>query len=522
MRILATVLVLLIVCRAPLGASWEVAEKNALQAQQAIRLCKRLAYGWLDQADVQSGLLPRNLRGDWFWNAQDSAADNFPFFLLTAFITDDYHLKRVTLHMLQQEQRLTNRLDRLPDDYLFDRQGFREGPYELDALIFGASEYAKDGLTPITEWLGPGPWTERMVGLVQDLWKHAPYESAYGNLPSLNGEVNGEMLQVCSRLYWLTGEEDYRTWVFRLMDYYFREKDILKAEKLQLDDHACEIIGGLSEGYVIAARTDPARWRQYKAPMHALLDRILQYGRNSDGLLFHTVNPVTGKVLNDDLTDNWGYNYNAFLTVAEIDEVEPYRQAVRHVLGNLHKYAGYPWEGGGADGYADSMEGAINLLNRVPEESAFRWVDASMRVLLAKQGEDGIIEGWYGDGNSARTALLYALWKTQGITASPWRRDLQLGAVRLEDGAVEVWLKCSRPWKGTLRFDRRRHRDWFHMPFDYARINQFPEWLTVQKESKYEMGRLAGEAQVVTGEQLWNYPLSLEPNEPLRLSVKPW
>ena len=48
------------------------------------------------------------------------------------------------------------------------------------------------------------------------------------------------------------------------------------------------------------------------------------------------------------------------------------------------------------------------------------------------------------------------------------------------------------------------------MPFDYARINQFPEWMTVQKESKYDIGGLAAEAQVVTGEQLGNDPLSLE------------
>ena len=512
---------LLTLCAAAFPASWEVAEKNAEEAQQAIRFCNRIAYGWLDQADPATGLLPRNLRQDWFWNAKDAAADNFPFLLLTAFVTDNYHLKRVFLAILEQEQKLTNRLDRLPDDYLFERQSFRTPRYDLPALIFGASEYAKDGLTPITEWLGPGPWLDRMTGLIADIWKYAPSDSESGRLPSRNVEVNGEMLQVNSRLYWLTRNEDYRRWVFRLTDHYFLHENILESGRLRLDDHACEIIGGLSEGYLIAARTDPERWKRYKAPMHAILDRVLECGRNEDGLLFDTVNPVTGEVLKPELTDNWGYDYNAFLTVASIDGEQRYREAVEKVLSNLHKYVDYPWERGGADGYADSIEGGINLLNRIPVESGFGWVDDSMRTLLAKQGDDGIIEGWHGDGNSARTALMYALWKTQGITASPWREDLQLGAVREQDGSLSVYVNCSRPWRGKLRFDRKRHRDYFHMPFDYPRINQFPEWFTSEEGVSYEILTPESPPRVVDGKQLWGYDLSLAPDEAVRLTLKP-
>ena len=244
------------------------------------------------------------------------------------------------------------------------------------------------------------------TGLIADVWKHAPHDTAHGRLPSRSIEVNGELLQVCSRLYWLTREQQYRRWVFRLADNYFLRESILEAERLQLDDHDCEIIGGLSEAYLIAARTDPERWSQYRAPMHAILDRVLEYGRNRDGLLYHTVNPATGEVLNDDLTDNWGYNYNALLTVAAIDGDERYREAVKLALTNIHKYADYQWERGGADGYADSIEGAINLLNRLPVESGFGWVDESMRTLLAKQADDGIIEGWHGDGGLERCAWM--------------------------------------------------------------------------------------------------------------------
>jgi hypothetical protein len=500
--------------------SWKLAEKNAADARAAIRLCHRLARGWLEQADPVSGLLPRNLTHDWYWNAQDAAADNFPFYLLTAFVTDDYHLKRDFLHLLEQERRLTCRLDRLPDDFLFDRQGFRDGPYKLDALIFGASEYAKDGLTPITEWLGPGPWLDRMQELVRDIWKHAPVASESGPLPSSSVEVNGNMLQVDSRLYWITGDDQYRQWAFRLADHYFLHENLLQAERLQLDDHSCEVIGGLSEAYLIAARTDPERWRKYRPAMHAILDRILEVGRNPDGLLYHTVDPRTGKVLRDELTDNWGYNYNAFLTVAAIDGVARYREAVVKVLNHLHKYLDYPWEGGGADGYADSVEGAINLLNRIPVPSAFDWVDASMRTLLAKQGDDGIVEGWHGDGNSARTALMYALSKSQGVTAAPWREDVELGAAPAGEGRLRIFARAARPWRGRLRFDRKRHRDWFHLPVDYPRINQFPEWFTVEEAGAYEVFRRYGRPEPVSGKELLDgYRLTLEPGQAVLLTI---
>ncbi len=523
MKLTAALLAAAILVPGLAADDWQRARENAAGAQRGIRFAKRAVYGWLDQADPDTGLIPRNLRRDRYWNAKDAAADNFPFFLLTAQITGLHHLKRATLEMLETEQRLTNRLDRLPDDFLFDRQGFRDGPYRLDDLIFGASEYAKDGLTPITEWLGPGPWLERMRGLIDDIWKRAPYDSPAGKLPSHSLEVNGELLQVCSRLYWMTGEPRYRDWAFRLADHYLlaEENDILKRERLQLDDHSCEIIGGLSEAYVLAAKTDEERWEQYRPRMHAILDRVLEVGRNRDGLLYHTVNPVTGAVINDDLTDNWGYNYNAFLTVAQVDGTERYRKAVEFALENLYAYRDYPWEGGGADGYADSIEGAINLLNRIPAEGAWRWVERSMQVLLARQRPDGIIEGWHGDGNAIRTTLMWVLWKTQGITAEPWREDVAVGAAPLETGGVRVWVSSRYPWRGRLRFDRPRHRVYHHFPLDYPRLNQFPEWFVVEAGTRYRVIQRPGGQRVVDGRQLYGFELELPENGEAWLTVLP-
>jgi hypothetical protein len=226
-------------------------------------------------------------------------------------------------------------------------------------------------------------------------------------------------------------------------------------------------------------------------------------------------------VINDDLTDNWGYNYNAFLTVAEVDQEARYRQPVESVLRAIPRYRDFPWEGGGADGYADSIEGGLNLLNRIPDPDARQWVDDSMKILLAKQRADGLMEGWHGDGNSIRTALMWVLWKTQGVTAAPWRDDVRLGAAAVEGGGIRLSVKCEFPWRGRLRCDRPRHREYFHMPFDYARINQFPEWFTVEAGKKYRVTRRYGTPEVVSGRDLYDFAIELPAHGEVWLTIVP-
>jgi len=57
--------------------------------------------------------------------------------------------------MLRTETKLTSRLDRLPDDYSFSKRDWRREKMDLNEVIFDGSEYVKDGLLPITEWMGP-------------------------------------------------------------------------------------------------------------------------------------------------------------------------------------------------------------------------------------------------------------------------------------------------------------------------------------------------------------------------------
>jgi hypothetical protein len=384
----------------------------------------------------------------------------------------------------------------MPDTYSFSARGFREKEPDLGRIIFGSSEYVKDGLLPLTEWLGPSPWSERMIRILDDLWANAPVETKYGKIVSANQEINGEMLQALSRVYWMTGNSKYLQRALRLGDYYLLDvhhptKD---ESSLRLRDHGCEIVSGLCELYATVSFAMPAKINLYRKPMHEMLDRILEVGRNEHGLFYNSVNPKTGSH-DRGLADTWGYNLNGFYTVYLIDQTEAYRHAVLTALGNLNdNYKNYRWEGAGADGYADSIESAINLYNREPVDSAAEWIDSEIKVMWNIQRPDGIIEGWHGDGNFARTTIMYCLWKTKGLTIRPWREDVVFGAVR--DGeTLRISLSADRSWSGKLLFDTARHQTIMKMPLDWPRINQFPEWFTVEAQKRYTVHDLTSNSK---------------------------
>jgi hypothetical protein len=479
------------------------AEINSRFANEALFRCRRYIDGWLAHADPDTGLIPRNLTESDFWNGRDSAADNYPFMVLTASITDRPLLEGRLLDMLRTETRLTSRLDRLPDDYSFSKKGWRRDKLDLDAIIFDGAEYVKDGLLPIAEWMGPSPWSERMIGIIDDIWKHAAIDTPYGKIPTLNFEVCGDLLQANTRLYWFTGQRKYLDWAVRLGDYFLlgTNHPTRDLKQLRLIDHGCEVINGLTELYVAVASAMPEKKAAYQSPMHEMFDCILAKARNEDGLLYSWFNPKTGEH-SQGLCDTWGYDFDGFYTIWLMDKTTAYRDAVVKALGNLKgRYVGACWNDTSADGFADSIEGAINLFNREPVASAADWIDSQTRMMWAIQKPDGVIEGWHGDGNFARTSLMVALWKTQGVTVQPWRADVRFGAVR-QGGSVYLILTSDGAWEGRVVFDRPRHTLLMHLPFDYPRINQFPEWFTVDAAGQYAVKIGAGPQQVNSGVQL--------------------
>src|SRR5439155_27164352 len=80
-----------------------------------------------------------------------------------------------------------------------------------DERIFGVAEYAKDGLLPLLERLGPDPWLQRLLELTDAMLGAASVPTSHGPIPGVSAEVNGDMLQVLARLSWATGESRFRT-----------------------------------------------------------------------------------------------------------------------------------------------------------------------------------------------------------------------------------------------------------------------------------------------------------------------
>ncbi|MEA3460648.1 MAG: hypothetical protein U9R49_02135, partial [Bacteroidota bacterium] len=142
----------------------------------------------------------------------------------------------------------------------------------------------------------------------------------------------------------------------------------------------------------------------------------------------------------------------------------------------------------------------INLYNREPVPELKEWIDSEIKVMWGMQQESGLLGGWHGDGNFARTAIMYALWKTQGVHCFPWREDLIFGA-EMNNGKLFISVSSGKDYQGKLVFDYKRHKKLLHLPVDYPRINQFPEWFTVDDHSTYKLvsnekelnGRFSGE-----------------------------
>lgn len=514
---------------------FDEALKNGRMANEGMKRCQKYMNAWLTYSDPATGLIPRNLTGDrHIWNAKDAAADNYPFMVLTSAITDREMFEGVMLDILRKETLLTSRIGRLPDTYSFTKRDFEYARPDLDRIIFGASEYVKDGLLPLTEWIGQSPWSERMIGILDDIWIHASVETPFGHIPSRNPEVNGEMLQTLSRIYWMMGNNKYLEWAIRLGDYYLLDKHhpTKDFDQLRLRDHGCEIISGLCELYATLHFAQPEKKRLYQAPIHDMLDWILDNATNEHGLFFNNVNPKTGEQIDSGIADTWGYTYNGFYTVYLIDGTEPYRDAVLNALNHLDAYKNYDWENGSSDGYADTIESALNLYNRVPLKAVQDWIDSEVKVMWSLQDssfrqnaqvwkDSGIIEGWHGDGNFARTTIMVCLWKTQGITIVPWREDVIFGAVR-DKNRLAISLRSSKDWEGKVIFDKPRYKESLKLPLDWPRINQFPEWVTIKNDAHYQVNKLNFKSKTIyEGQELRKgIPMKMSPNMVYKIEVE--
>jgi hypothetical protein len=490
---------------------------NARRFERAVQASQRVLYAWLKHADPKTLLLPDRPIADrqkWIYTPHNSGADLYPYLILTAELTDPdlYHGR--LMEMLRNEVRYTTVQRSIPADLTF-------ADHKVGAAsFFGAAEYAKDGLIAVTEYLGRTPWFYRMVDMIADAMTDATVASRLGALPAADAETNGDYLQALVRIAAMTGDQRFLDWARRIGDAYIEEvlpgsggvpgykwdfQTHSGERRLRLRDHGNETIVGLVMLFALEHQLGSPRAVSYRPVIQRMLDRVLA-SANPDGLLYNEVNVDTLQPIDRNLSDNWGYVYGAVYSYYMVTGETRYRDAVRHVLRGLPKYRKYAWEPrndpalplGSFDGYADTIESAIYLVSREPVPEAFDWIESEMDVMLAMQRADGHIEDWYGEGNFNRTALIYAYMQSQGVRPERWQKGMGVGATR-EGTRLRLHLAMSAP--GRIRFDFARHRRVLNFAQNYVRLNEFPEWFTVDENHLYRL-RGAGPEQVRLGSEL--------------------
>ena len=82
-------------------------------------------------------------------------------------------------------------------------------------------------------------------------------------------------------------------------------------------------------------------------------------------------------------------------------------------------------------------------------------------------------------------------------------------------------VAADSTWTGQLRFDIARHKQYMRMPVDYPRINQFPEWFTVEPLKQYRVhNRMTRETSIYLGSDLSRgIPVSLNAGTEIMLDV---
>ncbi|MCP4783689.1 MAG: hypothetical protein GY903_10265 [Fuerstiella sp.] len=421
------------------------------------------------------------------FNYQDAWADCYPFLVWAAWLTDLEALNGPVRDALHAE------IKHCPKGFFTDPEN-----------TFGGSEYVKDGLIAIVEITGRDEWFDRMRAVQDEIWANPTIDTPYGKIPSTNIEVNGEQIQALTRMYTMTGEKKYLEYAERLADYYLLSGDFVPT---RLRDHGCEIIGGLGLLLAVESVHRPDKAKQYLPHMKKMLDTVLEKGTNEDGIMYDTLGKPGSR-----LSDGWGYNYVAYLCYDWVADKPVYRAQMERTLRNLAKpaYQNRPWEGTSIDGFADSVEGGLYILNRLPVPEGLAWADREVGANIAYRHDENQLWGTMKlQSNGVRTAIIHALMHTRGTIARPWQQGLKLGAIDRDSG-IEIVLKSDKPYEGKLVFDLPRHRDYIGFRKDWPRMNTIPEWFTVDQEKNYTVEHDSAK-KTYTGAQLHDgLPVSLK------------
>ena len=469
------------------------------------------------------------------------AADLYPYLILTARLTDPALYEGRMLEMLRNEVRYTTAAASVPGN-LDLRTGTLGEP-----SLFGAGEYAKDGLITVTELLGRTPWFYRMADLIADAMERAPHESRWGRLPAVDSELNGDFLQVLVRLYTMTGDARYLAWARRIGDAYVDE--VLPGNfgvpstkwdfathtgepQLRLRDHGNELIVGLTLLFALESDLQSDRAARYAPVVRRMLDQVLA-SANPDGMLYNQVDAKTLAPVNRGLSDNWGYVYGAVYTFYQVTGEVKYRDAVRKVLAQP---AALPGPRLGAA--PQRPEPAARLVRRLRRHHRERAVSRESRAGAGGARLDR-------DRNRAHARHAAARRPSRGLVR---RGQLQPHAADLrahEEPGRDARRACARAAarrrprrRGPaaarggvpavrLQFDFARHKRVINLARNYVRLNEFPEWFVVEPNWLYrvsggtEPARLRLGSELMQGERFTAGDWRIEPVGPPPYGRKP-
>jgi hypothetical protein len=274
-----------------------------------------------------------------------------------------------------------------------------------------------------------------------------------------------------------------------------------KQKGVRLRDHGNEIVPGLAEAYAMAvarAAAGETGWKdradRWAEPVGKMYEVLLTRALDARGMVASQVDETDLHITAKEPNDNWAYVLNGAYLYAQaarrhaaaggggiaaprIDAIEA--AADKSAAAVAAQY-GLDWEEMKMDGLADTIEGGCYIIAHRPSLAATMepWVDDQVALLFARQLANGVVQGDYLDGNFIRTSLMYADLRTGGWTLDPWRPDVRLGFARSPDGkraAVVVRNTGDQPYKGTIRPERNRYAQVMKLPWDWPRLNSWPE-----------------------------------------------
>jgi hypothetical protein len=511
------------------GDLLEAANINSTFAREAHLRALAVHHAWLERRHPQTRLYSQGDDHRPEWNYRNTAADFFAFHLHAAL-----RLKPSAMESIRETLGAEAALD-TPEGLCQPVIAATAEPVAVDhdELLFGSSEYVKDGLLSVYERHGGALIGGRMFEIVDAIIAQSRTPSRFGNIPGHGAEINGNLLQVCGRLSYASGRSDLAEFAARIADavieqslaanggippqYFDYASNRVTDSSLKLKDHGNEVILGLSEAYAMAVdrgAEDP-RWSQragrWCEPIARMYEIVLTHGVNNRGLLAVAMEPSPPRIVDERLSDNWGYVLTGALLFVEssrrhqklpderINAIEARVEAIARSA--FARDPARSWDGT-MDSDADVVESALYVAHYHPplREEALRFADRQIGLMYRHQTSDGTADRRYLDGNFIRTSLMYADALAGGWRADPWREDVRVGFAQDDRGNAIVIVRCSQPYSGTLRADSTRHRTIMNLPWDWPRLNSWPQWFV--PDEKIQVAEAAGFASTPTAQAL--------------------